>query len=1020
MSGGVDNSSVPLNAVWKGLWIEKTGWNHDDQQATASRQVIPLGPAPVPAQAGTAQSTASQSTTTATGGVDATLAHAGSNTAPAPTAPTSTDVPSSGSGSSPINGTGNFPVTPPVVTAPATRPTSPAPPTASGSTPPATASTVGVVTLVTPGTIYVVTSPATGVLGGLGAAQLVANLPDSLKPNSSIPFYYDPYTENQQLQQAALAQTGQASFISGLSYDNQQSIDDQQKAILYSNAIAWAEANHIQLGQALTDQQIAALDKPMLWYVEQTVPDPSCAQASTSCPTITALMPQVYLPSAPDKLTGGTISGNDVTLDFSTSIHNTGTVTANTLTVTTDSLVNEQRSVDIGKSAYEVKGGWMEYTGTQLAPGGFMAAVNLDVNANSINSIGDALKVLNPDGSVDQQGTQALLAQLSANLGQDFTQTDAHDDIHSNFIKKETGLGALGTIVVMIAISIMTMGAGAALVGAMGTTLTAGSLGAAIANAAVSSMIATAATGAINGNFSMEAVLKGGATAALTAGITNGVTYNADTGFDTVGWSANVADNPNTLANLAGTSNVSNGVVQASTTGATGTLGTQIAAMVGTSAISAGVSTIVNGGSFKDALTSSLVSNAAAVGAYTIGQTFIGDSALTGEGGVLHVASHALLGCAAASMKGDDCASGAIGGAVSAALLPRVGDALNLSDADKSNQYVTAGMTALSMLAGGMVAQSLGSNAVVAAGAAQNEVLNNYLTPKAATLLKSAESSCKATGDKNACSVATALKNMDAASRDQMDQLISACKGGSNDACMQAQQLVNSRNAIAKEQIDSCPAPYNCLAMYQPSAQENAAAARQLPNAGSGAIVPTMDPITAAILLRLGAMNPSMAAMSAGAGAVGESINQALYGDGSINFERIANAGIISWATGGASASLSGVYSVAAVGAGTNAVTTAYNNSQTGSNDSVLASALLGWSFSGGGKAISDLGGNYLGSILNYTKQLNPNVPALLQPVGGKLVPVLNPSNLPNVVKDVGSVLLPTTSAVIPTPASDK
>lgn len=29
----------------------------------------------------------------------------------------------------------------------------------------------------------------------------------------------------------------------------------------------------------------------MLWYVQQTVPDPEC---TATCPTITALMPQVY------------------------------------------------------------------------------------------------------------------------------------------------------------------------------------------------------------------------------------------------------------------------------------------------------------------------------------------------------------------------------------------------------------------------------------------------------------------------------------------------------------------------------------------------------------------------------------------------------------------------------------------------------------------------------------------------------------------------------------------------------
>jgi hypothetical protein len=39
-----------------------------------------------------------------------------------------------------------------------------------------------------------------------------------------------------------------------------------------------------------------ALDAPMLWYVEQAVLDPRCTLASTICPSVNALVPQVYLP----------------------------------------------------------------------------------------------------------------------------------------------------------------------------------------------------------------------------------------------------------------------------------------------------------------------------------------------------------------------------------------------------------------------------------------------------------------------------------------------------------------------------------------------------------------------------------------------------------------------------------------------------------------------------------------------------------------------------------------------------
>src|SRR5262249_19155245 len=140
---------------------------------------------------------------------------------------------------------------------------------------------------------------ATSVLAGVTPDDLLSQLPANLRPGSNITFYYDPYTENQQLQQAALQQTGRDSFVSGLSYDSQYrlTVTDQEKLTLYKNAADYAAANNLPLGAALTQAQINALDKPMLWYVEQTVPDPSCNTASSRvCPGVTALVPQVYLP----------------------------------------------------------------------------------------------------------------------------------------------------------------------------------------------------------------------------------------------------------------------------------------------------------------------------------------------------------------------------------------------------------------------------------------------------------------------------------------------------------------------------------------------------------------------------------------------------------------------------------------------------------------------------------------------------------------------------------------------------
>jgi filamentous hemagglutinin len=131
--------------------------------------------------------------------------------------------------------------------------------------------------------------------GNLGPQALLNNLPANLQPSSTL-FYYTPQEETLMLQQAALQQTGKASFIDGLSYDSTSgtSVTEHAKAYLYQDPLADAKANNMQLSDALTQTQVCALDKPMPWYVEQTVPDPSCtAKGTATCPTITAAMLQV-------------------------------------------------------------------------------------------------------------------------------------------------------------------------------------------------------------------------------------------------------------------------------------------------------------------------------------------------------------------------------------------------------------------------------------------------------------------------------------------------------------------------------------------------------------------------------------------------------------------------------------------------------------------------------------------------------------------------------------------------------
>ncbi|MFM0197553.1 filamentous hemagglutinin N-terminal domain-containing protein [Paraburkholderia strydomiana] len=583
---------------------------------------------------------------------------------------------------------------------------------------------------------YLDQSLGASAVGSLSPQALLDNLPANLQPGSTL-FYYNPQEEDLMLQQAALQQTGKASFIDGLSYDSKTgtSVTEQEKAYLYQNALDYAKANDLQLGDALTQTQVSALDKPMLWYVEQTVPDPSCtAVGRVSCPTITALMPQVYLPSDTSAMSaGGNIQGKDVTLNFNQdgngSILNTGSITASdTLTVNTNTLTNQANQVDVGQIWSKVKGGYVDETGTTVQPGGFMSAANMDLNVQTLNQIGGALQQLNADGTVDQAGTQALLAQLQQQLGTNFTQTTVHDNLHTDFVAEGGfGLTQIGMMVMAVALSIVTAGAGAALVGAM-----AGTLEAAVANAAFTALVTSLATDVVTGNFSLAGIAESVGVAVLTAGITNGITYNTDTGaFGTAGWTQtanSLGDGVKTLGQLAGTTSVV-GTTLSQSTGSTATTLSQQALGIATQAtLQAGVQTAIKGGSFLTNLETDAVSSIAAVGANDIGTLGQDSNSIFAQGSIGYDLAHAALGCASSAALGTGCAGGAIGGTVSAMTANSIATAMT-GGQGITDQGQLAAIVAATTLLGGTAAGLLGLNVQGAMTAAQNETLNNTCAP---------------------------------------------------------------------------------------------------------------------------------------------------------------------------------------------------------------------------------------------------------------------------------------------------
>ncbi|MGA3892036.1 DUF637 domain-containing protein, partial [Ralstonia nicotianae] len=262
---------------------------------------------------------------------------------------------------------------------------------------------------------------------------------------------------------------------------------------------------------------------------------------------------------------------------------------------------------------------------------------------------------------------------------------------------------------------IMTGGAAMAAYAGVGATLT---VGQAMAQAAISSMTTNAMQQTSSGmGFSFGALVKAGATSALTAGLTQGITVGADGTLGTVDSLSSVASD-RSIAALSGTKAVGDGLTQASA--ATGTLGQQLAALALDASIKAGVNTAINGGSFLTNLRDSAVNDLAAIAAYGIGNLNANGTLV----GPAYYAAHALLGCASSAALGTGCGGGAIGGVTSALLAPDIIKAIDPTGAplDAGQQAMLA---AFAGLAGGGMAGVLGQNVQGGMAAAQNEALNN-------------------------------------------------------------------------------------------------------------------------------------------------------------------------------------------------------------------------------------------------------------------------------------------------------
>jgi filamentous hemagglutinin len=496
---------------------------------------------------------------------------------------------------------------------------------------------------------------------------------------------------------------------------------------------------------------------------------------------------------------GGNIIGTDVTLNFEGngqgSILNTGTITASdTLKVDTPTLTNEANQVDVGQIWSKVKGGYVDTTGTEVQPGGYMSAANMDLNVQTLNQIGGALQKLNADGTVDEAGTQQMLAALQQQLGGSFTQMSVSDNLHTSFTAAGGfGVAKLMAIVVAVAAAIAMQPEISAEIGTLagatagsGTLMAAaaGTVGAGIGNVALSAAITGLASSSLSqlistGNIDFGSVFETAGVAALTAGLLNGITYSPSAGL---GFSTTASNN--SLAALAGIQPSIGGGLVPTASSTIAQLPTQALAIAGEATVQAAVQSTIEGGSFLKALEDSAINDAAAAAAFDIGEaktTLTTDFGI-GGGDALYIVLHGALGCAASAAEGTGCAGGAIGGAAGAFLNTTV----------DANGNIPAPLdVAMTTMVGGLIAGALGANAQGAATAAENETLNNWLNhvrPGPMQLSEQERSdaalaACNA-GDAASCNT---YKSLQAASQQRDADLANACSGGFGSAGCRAQ-----------------------------------------------------------------------------------------------------------------------------------------------------------------------------------------------------------------------------------------
>ena len=271
----------------------------------------------------------------------------------------------------------------------------------------------------------------------------------------------------------------------------------------------------------------------------------------------------------------------------------------------------------------------------------------------------------------------------------------------------ESGLTPAAAAVIAIAVAVCTAGTGAALVGAAATSTTG-----AVASAAFTSLVTQASISLADNGGNLGATLKdlgsrssvrALATSMVTAGLTN-VSISGGQSLNQMAGLSNLGDTGRSLA----TGSVSS---------------TTVEGIAGRAVVNAGVSTALEGTSFRQGLINGTVADVSAIGASAIGSTWGGTG--TDPNAAWQTLAHGALGCAEAGLTGGNCGAGAAGAATESILgnlvfLPAT------AQGTVSRTDATLYATSAAVL-GAVAGQAADGHALSGANTAINSAVNNRL-----------------------------------------------------------------------------------------------------------------------------------------------------------------------------------------------------------------------------------------------------------------------------------------------------